>query len=134
MLLGKHDIPEVAIEFMNRDHQSFIDQVEQLEKLLSRRHDAEVIEHRLRELQEHTRTHFEAEEKGMRVIEFPPYPVHQQEHRRMLAEMAEQIEAWQVQRDAARLSQYVSHTLPQWLALHVQTMDFVTAMWLSRVS
>jgi hemerythrin-like metal-binding protein len=132
MLLGKHPIPEVAMEFMNRDHQAFIDQVELLEKLLASLHDIQLIDQHLKELHEHTRNHFATEEKGMLVISFPPYPVHQQEHERMLSEMIEQIEAWKNERDAERLSQYVKETLPMWLAQHVQTMDFVTAMWLSR--
>jgi len=132
MLLGKHSIPEVAVEFMNRDHQAFIDQVEKLEKLLSKTLNSELIDQHLIELHKHTRDHFAAEEKGMQVISFPPYPIHQQEHERMLGEMIEQIEAWKTERNAARLDHYVKDTLPSWLAQHVQTMDFVTAMWLSR--
>lgn len=131
MQIGQYTIPEVALAFMNRDHQAFIEQVQHLEKLLVDFRDAEIIDQHLNELLEHTRIHFAAEEKEMQAGAFPPYPVHQQEHHRVLQGMEAEIEAWQTQRDVARLTQYIKQALPEWLAQHVQMMDFVTARWLA---
>jgi hemerythrin-like metal-binding protein len=75
--------------------------------------------------------HFAAEEKEMQAGGFPPYAVHQQEHQRVLNEMAAQIATWKTQRDMARLSQYVKEALPEWLSQHTQSMDFVIAAWLA---
>jgi hemerythrin len=130
MQLGQHAIPEVALAFMNRDHQAFIEQVQLLEKMLSDSANVEAIDQHLNELLEHTRIHFAEEDKEMQAGGFPPYPVHQQEHRSVLQGMAAEIEAWQTQRDGARLAQYLQQTLPDWFAKHVQMMDFVTARWL----
>ncbi len=131
MQLGQYVIPEVALAFMNRDHQAFIEQVQLLEKLLAESADAETIAQHLSELHEHTRIHFADEEKEMQAGGFPPYPVHQQEHRSVLQGMAAEIEAWQSLHDAVRLSQYLKQALPDWFAKHVQMMDFVTARWLA---
>ena len=131
MQLGQYAIPEVALAFMNRDHQAFIEQVQLLEKLLADSANAEAVDLHLNELYEHTRIHFADEEKEMQAGGFPPYPVHQQEHRSVLQGMAAEIEAWQTQRDVARLTQYLHQALPDWFAKHVQMMDFVTARWLA---
>ena len=132
MRLGKHSIPEVAIDFMNRDHQVFIDLVISLEQQLSVKTDPALISQTLDELLQHTVAHFAEEEKHMRAASFPPYPVHHQEHQQVLAGLQEQIVAWSKKHDATKLMKYVQDTLPAWLAHHVQSMDFVTAAWLAR--
>lgn len=134
MQLGKYTIPDVALDFMNRDHQAFIAHVERLEKLLTATPDAEAIDRELDEMYEHTHVHFAAEENEMQAKEFPPYEIHRQEHQRVLGEMVAQIEVWKTRRDVTKLSQYVNEALPEWLKQHTQSMDFITADWLSKTA
>jgi hemerythrin-like metal-binding protein len=125
-------IPLVALEFMNRDHQSFMQSVDELEALLQQAmpdHDA--IARKLAAILEHTRTHFAAEEAEMAATGFPPMPVHQSEHVRVLSDMERQAADWQVGQDVPMLLRYVRETIPAWLAQHTQTMDFVTANWVA---
>jgi hemerythrin-like metal-binding protein len=134
MLLGKHSVPEVAIDFMNRDHQIFIDLVVELQRLLSVNTDPSALTAALEELQLHTASHFAEEEVHMLDACFPPYLIHQQEHKQVLADLQAKIEVWKSGQDKAQLKKYVQEDLPAWLSHHVQSMDYVTANWLARTN
>lgn len=132
MSFDRSAVPLAALDFMNRDHQDFMDAVEALEYLLQQATpDMAAVTHSLGEILEHTRTHFAAEEREMAETGFPPFPVHQREHARVLAEMTQQAGDWQARHDAAALLRYVQEIIPAWLTQHTQTMDFVTANWVA---
>lgn len=127
-------IPQVALPFINQDHHVEGD-------LLNRLHEA-LVAHRgggpaapvlqaFEKLLAHTREHFGREEEAMRRAGFPPYPVHKEEHDRVLEEMEAEGQAFREKGDAARLGRYVGEAVPAWFVAHIQSMDAVTAQFVS---
>ncbi len=124
--------PQVALEFMNRDHAEFIALRERLlTQLSSEETPAADTDNLLDELLTHTRHHFAEEERRMQETGFPPYPVHKGEHDSVLAEMTAKCAAWRQARDRAALRDWADHRLGDWFVSHVSTMDFVTARYVA---
>jgi hemerythrin len=67
----------------------------------------------------------------MRRTRFPPFVVHKSEHDRVLEEMATEEARFLDSGDAERLWRYVSAAVPEWFTSHIQTMDFITAQFVS---
>ncbi|HEY0665423.1 MAG TPA: hemerythrin family protein [Gallionella sp.] len=125
------DYPQVALDFMNRDHAEFIAIRGKLLDLLKQNPPTNEVDDQLDQLLEHTRHHFGEEERRMQEAQFPPYPMHKMEHDRVLEDMQARVTQWQQQRDAAALQNYLEHALADWFTHHVGMMDFVTARYIS---
>lgn len=121
------DHPQVALDFMNRDHAEFVALRGQLLELLSATSPDARVDKLLAELLEHTRHHFAEEERLMQETRFPPYPVHKGEHDNVLAEMAARVERWKQGHDVAALREWLDRDIGDWFVNHVSSMDFVTA-------
>jgi hemerythrin len=85
----------------------------------------------LQRLATHTREHFARDYQAMQRTGFPPYPMHHAEHERVLVELCAVVARYQADGDAVALRQYLGHDVPTWFLAHIQTMDFVTARWVS---
>lgn len=132
MINFENDVPKVAIAFMNEDHQHATEITNRLLSLAEQEQpDSEQVTTTLAELYDHAKEHFAHEEAEMRRINFPPYPMHQGEHQRVLAEMQQVLENWEQQQDLEPFRVYVQQTLPQWFIHHISTMDTITAQFLS---
>lgn len=124
------EYPQVALDFMNRDHAEFVALRERLLGLLAQPAAEAEVDTALDELLQHTRHHFAEEERQMQETRFPPYPVHKMEHDRVLAELEERIAQWQQQRDAKGLRDFAEVALADWFVNHVGMMDLVTARFI----
>ena len=124
------EYPQVALEFMNRDHAEFIALRDRLLGLLSGPAPDAGVDTLLDELLEHTRHHFAEEERLMQEARFPPYPVHKVEHDKVLTEMEARIRGWQQEHDSAALRQWLDRGVGDWFVNHVSTMEFVTARYI----
>jgi hemerythrin len=131
MPLNLSSLPQVALDFMNRDHAEFLVLRDSLLGRLSAQIPGEELSASLDELLEHTRHHFAAEERAMQETGFPPYLIHKSEHDRVLADMSAQIERWNHGRDSEALRQWIDQAVGDWLFNHVSTMDFVTAEFIA---
>lgn len=109
----------VGIGFMDDDHEVAAGQINALaEAALPQRLDL------ARDFLDHCRHHFAREEEMMKATGFFAYGCHQGEHERVLAELqavVAKLEAGDPQDD------YFTKRLPEWLMIHRNTMDFVTA-------
>lgn len=128
-------IPQVPLAFMNDDHAEEARRLNALaDAIVALREGtgskAEVLA-RWQALERHTREHFERENEAMRKAAFHAYPVHAGEHERVLAEMASEAAAFAEDGDAERLWIYVSQAVPAWFVRHIQTMDHVTARFVT---
>ena len=121
------DYPQVALDFMNRDHAEFVAMREQLLVLLSAKSPLAMVDKQLDELLEHTRHHFAEEERLMQETRFPPYVMHKGEHDNVLADMSAKIASWKQERDLEALEDWLDAAVGNWFVNHVSTMDFVTA-------
>jgi hemerythrin len=125
------DYPQVALDFMNRDHAEFVAMRGRLLGLLSGKTPASAVDNLLDELLEHTRHHFAEEERLMQETRFPPYAMHKGEHDNVLADMAAKIASWKRERNAAALRKWLDRDVGDWFGNHVGSMDFVTAGYIA---
>ncbi len=134
-LLASEAVPGVALDFMNEDHQeatALINRVYEL--ILAVRYGDEesaAITDALRLLYQHDKEHFAREEAQMQQYDFPPYHCHKGEHDRVLAELQEVLAAWESNQDTDQLEQYMTAVMLPWFLNHINTMDTVTAMYIS---
>jgi hemerythrin len=134
MLVDPAQLPRLTVRFMNEDHAEEA-------RLLNAAGDAvdahragktgpEAVTAALEALYVHTRAHFSREEKAMLDASFPAYSFHQAEHVRILGELDEAERGFRETKDGAALAQYLG-TLPEILGQHIQSMDGVTARYVS---
>lgn len=111
----------VGVGFMDDDHEVAAAQINAMaEAALPARQDV------LRQFIDHCRHHFAREEAMMQKTGFFAMGCHQGEHERVLTELETvlaKLEAGDAQ------DSYFTKTLPEWLMIHRNTMDFVTAQF-----
>ena len=134
-LVALDKIPQVAVAFINDDHREEAQRLNDLADAV-RGHQGgkvavETVLHRLEALHEHTQEHFAREEEAMKKARFPPFPVHKAEHDRVLEEMESEETHFRETGDTARLWRYVADVVPSWFVSHIQSMDQVTAAFVS---
>jgi hemerythrin len=120
------ELPLVALDFMNQDHEYAVGLVNDIEKE-NRLGNIREVERNLKLLHEHCVEHFSREEKEMREYSFPPYQVHKQEHDRVLMELDMVTKQLRSHRDLSKISGYLKNEFPTWFAQHLATMDRMTA-------
>jgi len=135
MIVDVERIPQVALDFVNDDHRQEGRLLNELAAAV-REHRAgrapvELVLHGWEALFLHTQEHFGREEQAMQKAGFPPFPVHKAEHDRVLEEMEVEGEHFRETGDTARLWKYVSEAMPTWFVSHIQTMDHVSAQFVS---
>jgi hemerythrin len=127
-------IPQVALAFINQDHREEARLLNELARAIEAQRAGgprEAVLEGLDRLFAHTREHFGREEAAMQRSGFPPYPVHKEEHDRVLEELAGEGQAFREKGDLERLWRYVSVEMPAWFLGHIQSMDHVTAQYVA---
>ena len=125
------EYPQVALDFMNRDHADFVVLRKQLLSLLSAQAPDNEMDTRLDELLNHTRHHFAEEERLMQETGFPPYPMHKGEHDSVLTDMTAKVGNWKIARDKVALRDWLDRNVGDWFVDHVSSMDLVTARFIA---
>ncbi len=132
-ILDTADIPQVAVESMNETHREEVELINRLGVLLRADPlDPEAVSVALDAWVEHTREHFAAENRLMQTHGFPAYPMHGAEHQRVLALLESLRQGWQDHHDPAPLVAFLFDQWPGWFDQHVNSMDRVTAGFVSR--
>lgn len=134
-LISQNEVPQVAMDFMNDVHSKDVDIINGLYDLILKysedmsEENATALDMQYEAWYEHTIEHFEGEEKKMLELKFPPFPMHQGEHKKALARMETIYRQWKEKRDITDLKKYISEEIPMWLINHIQTVDTITAMF-----
>ncbi len=135
MLIEEGFIPVVALDVMNEVHDEEIELLNELDVLIAKREAGEDVEAELaakiNEFVAHVEFHFSNEENMMRETGVPVYPIHKGEHDRVRAELQEAVADWRSEAGFVLFASHIRHTIPQWFADHVATMDNVTAQMMS---
>ncbi|MCU7929722.1 MAG: hemerythrin family protein [Candidatus Thiodiazotropha sp. (ex Codakia rugifera)] len=130
------EIPLVALETMNEVHREEVALINQLGELViagvEGDADSEAITSKLNEWVEHTRAHFDGENQMMKEYGFPPYPVHLGEHQQALLRIESMQQQWLDDNQLDRLAAYIFVEWQDWFKAHVNSMDMVTARFLSQ--
>ncbi|WP_457669710.1 bacteriohemerythrin [Thiolapillus sp.] len=134
-VFAPEDIPGIALGSMNDTHHEEVTLVNALGALLQQARDGNTdeaaITAALDEWIHHTEEHFARENRLMQEYGFPPYAVHAQEHTFALENLRKIQQQWTENHDVDELSGFVFNTWPQWFQMHVNSMDNVTAQFLS---
>jgi hemerythrin len=134
-VLDPAHIPAIAVDSMNRTHHEEVALVNRLGELVTAARegglDTTAIDAALNAWVTHTESHFAREDELMEKYGFPPFPVHAQEHATVLAEIHRLRSAWQAERNIEPLTEFVFQRWPQWFTQHVNSMDNITAQFLS---
>lgn len=135
-LLDQSALPQVALDFMNDDHATATDMANLLHQAITAAKNGSdnqpQITQLLTGLYQHNVEHFAREEAQMIKANFPPYDCHKGEHERVLAQMQEVLKTWQEAHDLPALEHYLSDIMLPWFIQHINTMDTVTAIYISR--
>ncbi len=130
-VVDKSSICPVEVESMNAIHHEEADMINELDELMQGLAGGSVsdadLDAKLDEFLQHMTAHFRGEEVQMEAINFPPYPIHKNEHDYQIGKAGQVIEQWKQARDLEPLARYLREELPQWLDQHIATMDKVTA-------
>jgi hemerythrin len=129
-MINFSELPLVALDFMNQDHEYAANLVNDIEAQYELGNLAEV-ERLLKTYQQHCIEHFFHEEKEMIKHSFPPYQVHKQEHDRLLMDLDMVIKQLSSHRDLNKISGFLKNELPTWFAQHLATMDRMTAHFIA---
>lgn len=132
-------IPSVMLDFMNEDHREATVMTNKLHALVLDAQeddgfDRSLITESLIEIYTHDSEHFAREEAEMERTGFPAYGCHKGEHERVLNELQEVLSAWKEGMSPEALENYLTETMTPWFINHINTMDTVTAMFVSRHS
>lgn len=130
-MITQEQLPLVAMPSMNDTHLEDIIIINRLSSAIDTQKSEEVAKI-FAELVEHTIAHFSGEEEMMREKMFPPYPVHKGEHDRALNELKSVTKHFYESKDLDFAKRYVDGTLTPWLVNHIETLDTVTAMFLTQ--
>ncbi len=136
MLMDIREIPEVAIDSMNRTHASEVELVNRLFELITRHLDGAPVEDELaatvNEFRNFVEQHFSREEKLMQEHGFPAYQVHKGEHDRVRTELFGLVDVWDQQQNIQPLADYLANVHPGWAKNHIATMDSMTAYFIAQ--
>ncbi len=125
-LLEKTDTLTVSYESIDNDHEKFINLLNALDT--ANNADFPVL---YRQLYEHTERHFERENQLMGEYAYPGITDHKGEHQRVLGKFKQ----FKSRVDKGLITfgrSFVKDRLPQWLTLHVTTMDNALAMHINK--
>ena len=135
MLVSNEELPKVAVEKMNEVHSVEIDILNKLySKILEFEDDNSKFEEVVKLFDEFLNDviqHFSFEHSLMEESNFFAYPMHRGEHDRVLFELKSLEKMLKEKNDVKTLKEYLIYNFKPWLINHVQTMDTVTAMYLS---
>ncbi|WP_457638666.1 bacteriohemerythrin [Persephonella sp.] len=135
MLLDISEIPRVALERMNKVHEEEI-------KILNRLYDSiqkyergqgslEEIDKNFKDFLEDVTAHFSSEQQMMEEFNFFAFPMHKGEHDIVLGQLENLKKRWEKDKDPSLVKAYIESEFLPWLMNHIQTMDTVTAHFLS---
>jgi hemerythrin len=136
MMIDFNQIPRVAIDFMNDDHENVTELTNKLMTLISSSQvsagNIKQINDALSELLCHCREHFAREEEQMKKYNYPLHSVHKADHNHILMKFEEELSAWQSEEDISILEKFISTTFTEWFIIHIETLDTVTAIFLTQ--
>lgn len=129
------EIPEIAVASMNATHREEVELINQLgvllEQAINGNVDETAITEKLNEWVEHTRQHFESENRLMEEFAFPAMSVHRNEHEQVFALIESLQKKWLEARNPEPLAEFIFVNWPQWFNMHVNSMDMVTAQFVN---
>ena len=128
-------VEHMSLDQMQETHEDEVKILNDIDKLavLQDRGQAtmEELEAKVNEYLVHVKEHFANEEKLMIKYDFPKYDMHKTAHDMFLEELDSAVKLWKRYEDVQKITNFVRRT-PEWLVLHVNTVDAPTANFLAQ--
>ncbi|MCB1776795.1 MAG: hemerythrin family protein [Candidatus Competibacteraceae bacterium] len=111
----------MGIEEIDAQHKVLVDLLNEVHEAIQQRHGMEVIDKIIERLDEYTRIHFAVEESLMRILHYPEYESHKEEHDQLI----EQLNRFRVKlrEGKSSISFELAHFLKLWLTKHIMESD-----------
>ncbi len=111
----------VGIEEIDAQHKVLVDLLNQIHEAIQQRQGAEATGEIIERLGEYTRIHFAVEESLMRILHYPEYERHKEEHDRLI----EQLNGFRAKLESGKgsVSFELAHFLKVWLTKHIMETD-----------
>ena len=111
----------VGIQEIDEQHKVLVNLLNQLHDAIHQRHGSEAARKILDELADYTRIHFAVEESLMRVLEYPDYEAHKQQHEDLIQQLVDLKE--KLDTGGHSISFELLHFLKVWLTKHILESD-----------
>lgn len=127
-------VEHMSLDQMQQTHEDEIKILNEIDKLAIF-HDRgkatiEELESKINEYLEHVKKHFANEERLMQEYDFPSYDMHKTAHDMFLEELESAVKLWKRYDDITKITNFIRRT-PEWIVLHVNTVDAPTANFLA---
>jgi hemerythrin len=111
----------VGIEEIDAQHRILVDLLNEVHEAIQQRQGVEVTQDIIRRLDEYTRVHFAVEESLMRILHYPEYERHKEEHDKLIGQLAELRNKMNAGKSS--ISFDLAHFLKIWLTKHIMEGD-----------
>ena len=127
-------VEEMSVKEMQETHESEIKILNAIDNLAISYDRGEAtlaeLEQKIDEYVEHVHKHFANEEQLMQKYDFPSYDMHKTAHDMFLEELQHAIKNWKRYDKITKITDFIRRT-PEWIVLHVNTVDVPTANYLA---
>ncbi len=128
-------VEEMSVQEMQETHENEIKILNAIDNLAIDydRGEAtiEELEAKINEYVAHVHKHFSNEERMMQEHNFPSYDMHKTAHDMFLEELESAIKDWKRYDKIEKITNFIRRT-PEWIVLHVNTVDVPTANFLAQ--
>lgn len=111
----------VGIEEIDAQHKVLVDLLNQMHEAIQQRHATQVTSSIIDQLGEYTRVHFAVEESLMRILHYPEYERHKEEHEQLIEQLSE-LRA-KLDTGKSSISFELAHFMRTWLTQHIMESD-----------
>lgn len=111
----------VGIQEIDEQHKILVELLNQMYDAIQEQRGSEVVNEIVDELIEYTRVHFTVEESLMRILDYPHYRNHKQEHEKLLQQCIEMRQ--HLDQGEGTSTFEILHFLRRWLTDHIMLSD-----------
>lgn len=115
------DALSVGIEEVDQQHKALVGMLNDLNAAIHEHHGSAEARKTLDRLAEYTRVHFATEEGVMRLIRYPGFEVHKNQHEHLISEVVSLQE--KLDNKQASITFELLHFLKVWLSKHITESD-----------
>ncbi|MFZ1641506.1 MAG: bacteriohemerythrin [Candidatus Contendobacter sp.] len=111
----------VGIEEIDAQHKELVGLLNEIHEAMQQGHTMQATKSIIDRLDEYTRVHFAVEESLMRILHYPDYERHKEEHDKLIAQLAEIHTKWEKGKGAIGIE--LAYFLKVWLTKHIMEVD-----------
>jgi len=134
-LLYVEQLEDMDVEEMQGTHEEEIKILNDVDKLaiqyVNDKSKLGELEAKLDEYIVHVKEHFANEERLMKKYDFPDYEMHKMAHDMFLVDMGYAVNQWKKFDNMDKFINFIRKS-PEWIVMHINTVDAVTARYLAQ--